>query len=292
MAERSIEYVKLDDLKADPKNPKSHSLDIIDASYDRFGVVDLITVDGRTGFIISGHGRTTVLRDMEARGEEAAPEGVRVDEDGSWHIPVNAGWSSKNDAEAAAALIAMNRVTEMGGWVDESLLSLLAEISASGSGFAGVGFSEVDMDDLQHLLEDVPDLDALADEYDPDDMPSTGTGGLVSVKLTDSGVIERWHEVRDQCKTDDEAARILFGMDAAPKAEKAKRKPKKESQPTPEDLEDEDDTPAALAASGLDWSTAATVPDGDTEDMEDMDDADDLDVDLDRPDEDEDEDER
>ena len=30
-------------------------------------------------------------------------------------------WSSRSDTEAGAALIALNRTTELGGWVDEEL---------------------------------------------------------------------------------------------------------------------------------------------------------------------------
>ena len=31
------------------------------------------------------------------------------------------GWSSRSGTEAGAALIALNRATELGGWVDEEL---------------------------------------------------------------------------------------------------------------------------------------------------------------------------
>lgn len=277
MAERKIEYVPLDSLKADPRNPKSHDLSTIDASYSRFGVVDVVTVDGRTGYIASGHGRTTALRDAFARGEEV-PEGVKVDEaTGQWLVPVNTGWSSKNDVEAAAALIAMNRVTEMGGWVDENLLELLSEIGESGTGFDGIGFSEVDMDDLRHLLEDAPDLDALADEWNPDDVPGSGSGSSVTVKLTDPAVVDAWHTARDAAKNDDEAMRVLMGMSPAPAPVKAKKKGRG-SEPTVEDLAPVDATVAGLNAAdalmaglapvstpmetpvdnsdGLDWATA------------------------------------
>jgi hypothetical protein len=237
MADRRIEYVPLSSLKADPRNPKSHDLGLIDASYDRFGVVDTVTTDGRTGYIISGHGRTTALRDAFANNQEP-PEGVRVDEaTGEWLVPVNTGWSSKNDAEAAAALIAMNRVTEMGGWVDQTLLDLLDDIEKSGAGFEGVGYSDTDLDDLRHLLEDVPDLDALADEYNPD---TAGGGGAkaVTVKLSDPGLIDLWHSVRDTVKTDDEAARILFKDAPAAPIKTAKSRA---ADPTTSDIMDMED---------------------------------------------------
>lgn len=162
-AKRHVAFVRLEDLKGDPKNPKSHSLDMIDQSFSRFGMVDLISVDGRTGYIISGHGRTTALRDAFAKGE-LPPEGIELADDGSWLVPVNSGWRSKNDAEAAAALIAMNRVTELGGWVDDSLLALLEEISEAGAGFEGVGYGEDDLEDLRSYL----DTEHMATTFDPD----------------------------------------------------------------------------------------------------------------------------
>jgi len=255
---RRMEYRRLDTLKSNPKNPKSHDLETIDRSYSRFGVVDPVTIDGRTDYIISGHGRTTAMMDAYSRGE-TPPEGVLVDVDGMWLVPVNAGWSSKNDAEAAAALIAMNRLTEMGGWVDESLLELLEEISESGSGFDGIGFSDTDMDDLRHLLEEVPDLDELAGEWDPDAVPNSGGAAAVQIKLTDPGLIALWHETRDAHKNDDEAFRALV---AAAGAEEAvtrgadagvtPRSPRA-SDPTVSDLEEPEDEPED---DGLDWDTA------------------------------------
>lgn len=176
--ERRIDYVPLESLTGDPRNPKSHDLATIDASYSRFGVVDLITVDGRTGYIISGHGRTATLKDAFARGEEA-PEGVKVAEDGTWLVPVNSGWASKNDAEAAAALIAMNRVTEMGGWVDESLLALLQEISDAGADFTGVGFSDADFEDLKSYL----DTEHMTETFDPNAEQEDSGDELGSIEL-------------------------------------------------------------------------------------------------------------
>ena len=39
------------------------------------------------------------------------------------------GWSSRSDTEAGAALIALNRTTELGGWVDEELIRLLTDLA-------------------------------------------------------------------------------------------------------------------------------------------------------------------
>jgi hypothetical protein len=149
-APRRTEYVPLDHLQADPANPKAHNVDVIDASIGRFGIIDQIVRDDRTGYIISGHGRDETLRRMRDRGD-TPPEGIRVDAGGHWLVPVIVGWSSRTDAEARAALIALNRTTELGGWVDESLLDLLDNLDD----FTGVGFSEDDTDDLRARLEEV-----------------------------------------------------------------------------------------------------------------------------------------
>lgn len=154
-APRRTEYIPLDHLLADPANPKSHSVKTIDASIGRFGVIDQIVRDDRTGYIISGHGRHETLTAMRDRGE-TAPEGVRVDASGHWLVPVIVGWSSRTDAEARAALIALNRTTELGGWVDDALLDLLDGLDD----YEGVGFTENDTDDLRARLEELAETPA------------------------------------------------------------------------------------------------------------------------------------
>lgn len=161
MTERTIKHVPLASLQGDPKNPKAHALQTIGESIGRFGYLEPIVVDERTGYIVSGHGRTNALRFAEERGD-LPPEGVLIDGDNHWLVPVVTGWSSRSDAEARAALIALNRTTEQGGWQDETLLALLEELALMDDGLLGVGFDE---DEIQELRDK---LDAI-DE---------GTGGL------------------------------------------------------------------------------------------------------------------
>lgn len=150
VAPRRTEYIPLDHLRADPANPKAHDTGAIDASIGRFGIIDQIVRDDRTGYIISGHGRDETLRQMRDRGDNP-PDGVRLDASGNWLVPVIVGWSSRTDAEARAALIALNQTTILGGWVDDALLDLLDNLDD----FTGVGFSETDTDDLRARLEEV-----------------------------------------------------------------------------------------------------------------------------------------
>lgn len=170
VAPRRTEYVPLEHLKADPANPKAHDTGAIDASIGRFGIIDQIVRDDRTGYIISGHGRDETLRRMRDRGDNP-PEGVRVDASGNWLVPVIVGWSSRTDAEARAALIALNRTTELGGWVDDALLDLLDNLDD----YTGVGFSEDDTDDLRARLEEVAttvEVEAPSEVTKKDDVPT------------------------------------------------------------------------------------------------------------------------
>lgn len=110
MGVRRVEYLPVSGLVADERNPKLHDELTIRESISRFGVLDPIVRDERTGRIIHGHGRAVVLRLMQEAGD-TVPGGVQVAADGVWLVPVVVGWSSKDDAEAGAALVALNRTT-------------------------------------------------------------------------------------------------------------------------------------------------------------------------------------
>ena len=185
-----IRPTPLDDIAPHPENPKAHDVDTIVASLARFGFAEPVVVDQRTGLNVSGHGRVKALTVMRDRGDDP-PDGVDVD-GGVWLVPVFAGWASRDDDEAAAALIALNRTTETGGWVDDDLATLLGRLSAIDAGFAGVGFDDDDLADLRARLAGPPDLDALADGYDPDGDP---TANYVVVKLkVPPDVADAWND--------------------------------------------------------------------------------------------------
>jgi hypothetical protein len=150
-AERSIEWVPLDDLLPDPANPKGHDEAVIAGSMTRFGMVDLITRDDRTGYIISGHGRLKSLTNLRDQGA-TPPSSVRVTEDGTWLTPVVTGWSSTDDLDARGALITLNRATELGGWVDDSLLTLLDQLREADA-LNAVGFKDAELEILRRKIE-------------------------------------------------------------------------------------------------------------------------------------------
>ena len=159
-------YMGLDDLLAAPRNPKDHDLPGIGRSIGRFGVIDLITIDERTGRIISGHGRLesiTAARDSQAE----APDGVTVSEDGDWLVPVTRGWASKDDDEADSALIALNQLTIVAGWDDALLAPMLVELRDKDADlFELTGYTNGLLD---VMLADL--AEPVVAELDPDSQP-------------------------------------------------------------------------------------------------------------------------
>lgn len=148
---RELALVALNSLVPNARNPKEHDIDLIRGSVARFGFIEPIVRDDRTGKIIGGHGRAETLRGMEQRGDRQ-PDGVTVDDQGNWLVPVVVGWTSKNDTEAEAAMVALNRTTEIGGWVDDDLLAVLDDLAEMDDGLAGIGFHDSDLVALREKI--------------------------------------------------------------------------------------------------------------------------------------------
>jgi hypothetical protein len=122
---RRIDHMPLADLVAAPANPKRHNIEAIGRSIERFAFVDPLLLDERTGRLVAGHGRLAALRSAETQ-HSSPPDGIEIDASGRWMVPVVRGWSSRSDADAAAYLLADNRLSEIGGW-DEAEVSALLE---------------------------------------------------------------------------------------------------------------------------------------------------------------------
>lgn len=142
-----IEYVPLRDVVRWPRNPKSHDLGALDRSISRFGFVQPLLVDERTGRLVAGHGRLDTLQQMQSAGQ-TPPERVRVEGD-TWLVPVIRGVRFNSDAEAEAYLVADNRISEMGGWDDDALAILLQDLSDLDPSLLEVsGFTDAELSDL------------------------------------------------------------------------------------------------------------------------------------------------
>ena len=156
MGSLSIKYAPLGELVRHERNPKAHDVETIAQSIARFGFVEPVVIDERTGKLASGHGRLTALETLRERHDDdpdavPVPEGVRV-KGSTWLVPRVVGYASADDHEASAVLIALNRAGERGGWVDDALLELLDTLSDVDDGFAGVGFDQHDLDSLRQRL--------------------------------------------------------------------------------------------------------------------------------------------
>ena len=145
---RWIEYMPLDEVPAAPRNAKAHDDKAIAASISRFGFADGPILDERTGRLVAGHGRLDDLRWRRDQGK-AAPDGVLVDEDGTWRVGVQRGWASRSDEDAEGFLIGHNRSGERGGWDDRILAETLQDLAQFDPGLLeAAGYVDRDVDRL------------------------------------------------------------------------------------------------------------------------------------------------
>jgi hypothetical protein len=208
---RWTEYMPLDQLRPNPDNPKRHSIDELRKSMGRWGYVEPVVVDERTGLLVAGHGRRELLLDDLAAGREP-PEGVEVADDGGWLVPVNRGWASADDDEAYGYLVASNRLPELGGWHTDLLtegLRRLAEVD----GLAGVGYTAEELEDMLAVLAPPLSLDELAEQVgdsDPSDF-----WPVLRVRL-DPDLYERFNKTT-AAAGDDDVARVRWLVETAEK---------------------------------------------------------------------------
>lgn len=161
---RWTEYVNVEELVPDPRNPKEHDHDTLDASLQRFGYTEPVMVDERTGTLVAGHGRRDlVLRARDAGAEP--PNGVVVADDGRWMVPVARGWSSRDDDEALAYIVASNRLVERGGWAEELLVDALQVLESTDRMLDGVGYNAQEVEDMLAALTPPMTLEQMADLY-------------------------------------------------------------------------------------------------------------------------------
>lgn len=144
---RYVDYLRLDTVQLAPRNPKGHHAASINRSIDHFGFAELPLMDERTGRLVAGHGRHEQLVAMHADGGDA-PDGVKVDPDGAWLMPIIRGWASRSDSDAEAYLIASNQITTKGGWEDRGLAEILEDLQDAQL----LELTGFDDDDLEQLL--------------------------------------------------------------------------------------------------------------------------------------------
>ncbi|MER6109260.1 ParB N-terminal domain-containing protein [Streptomyces hirsutus] len=182
-APRYTSYVPLTDLAPTPGNPKRHEIERIIESIETHGFFDQPIADERTGTIVGGHGRRESLIEMQNRGARL-PAGLLLDEDGGWLVPVQRGWASRNDLEAKAVIIKLNKLTADAGWDPRPLAVFLEELATGDAElFDSLGFADDEIDKVLAqvdpetlpggIREDEPPTLHLPDDGDHD-----GGGGL------------------------------------------------------------------------------------------------------------------
>jgi hypothetical protein len=209
-APRWMTYVRLSAVQPALRNPQGHDLEATVEAFQAFGFTDAPIVDERTERLYAGHGRLEGLVETKHRGL-SMPEGLMVDDDGEWLVPLQRGWASKDDAHAEAALISHNRLSELGEPDRPLLLSMLDSVQAADPAYLDVLrfddafmetlFSEVNLD-LQDFTGDPDgpdraepkpprgqDEDTPLDELEDRPAPSTTGDDPVSTQCPKCGHI-------------------------------------------------------------------------------------------------------
>jgi DNA modification methylase len=156
-----VEYLPLSDLKPAIRNPKSHQVETVLASMERFGYVAPMILDERSRRLVAGHGRLESLKRAKRAGQKP-PDRIRVEGD-EWLVPVVRGVTFTDDREAEAYLLADNQTTILGGWNDDELKEIIASLGAEDA-LAGTGFeelfaeSELEQDDPTPLIDRAAEL--------------------------------------------------------------------------------------------------------------------------------------
>jgi len=146
-----VDYLPLSMLRRAPRNPKGHDLGSLDRSFARFGYVEPIAINEKTGRVMAGHDRLDALEKKQAA-HEAPPARIMV-ENGEWLVPVLRGISFESDAEAEAYLLASNPITIAGGWQDDELAKVLADLQVQEDGLEGLGFTPSEVSELLRRLD-------------------------------------------------------------------------------------------------------------------------------------------
>ncbi len=152
MSDRYVDYLPVDEVIPADRNPKAHDEGGIGRSIGHFGLAELPLIDERTGRLVAGHGRHKHLVSLLQQGEQP-PDGVRVDDQGRWLMPVVRGWSSRSDDDAAAYLVGSNQLTTKGGWNDHLLAEVLHDLGDAQM-IDLTGFEATDLESLEFLLRD------------------------------------------------------------------------------------------------------------------------------------------
>ncbi len=150
-------YIDIYDVTPDERNSKDHDVGVLCESMIRFGFTQPILVNKSDNKLLAGHGRVKALQSLLENGYQA-PKRIMVEKDiedekiEHWLVPYHEV-NIEDKAEAEAYLIADNRLTEIGGWLDDKLVASLHNILDETGTLDGTGWDLEDLDDIVKELD-------------------------------------------------------------------------------------------------------------------------------------------
>ncbi len=184
----NIRRVSLGSLHLDPANAREHgeeNLDAILGSLKRFGQVEPLVVQKKSGRVIGGNGRLSAMKKLGWTECDI----VEVDID---------------DLQATALGIALNRTSELATWNDSTLAKLLEELK-SNDALDGVGYT---VSDIDQLLDDLQ-MQATGDG-DPDEVPEPPDDAVT--RLGDLWILGSHRLLCGDSSSTDDVDRLLDGQ--------------------------------------------------------------------------------
>lgn len=129
LLDQQYEMVATSALRLHPDNPNEGDVGAITESIATNGFYGALIVQRSTGYVIAGNHRLIA----------AVDQGIDT-------VPVI--WLDVDDEQAARLLVADNRLTRIGMFVDEPLKRILTNLAMTEVGLAGTGFDGDDLDDM------------------------------------------------------------------------------------------------------------------------------------------------
>jgi len=151
IAEHEVQTVALADIQSAPYNPRTitpKAREGLRASMRRFGNVQPIVINKRSGHLIGGHQRVSLLKEVG----ETHTQAIIVD------LPLS---------EEKALNIALNSRTVTGVFDNEQLGDLLNEIQADDADL----FRDLNLDDLLNTMPKIDEVDADVEDDEPEKAP-------------------------------------------------------------------------------------------------------------------------
>lgn len=142
-------------LKPYSLNARTHDLEQVEkiaASIATYGFNNPILVDSEEG-IVAGHGRLAAAQSL---GLETVPV-IVLD-----HL---------SDTQRRAYILADNRLAELAGWDDETLVGELEALNAEGVDLEGLGWTDEELEDLMDLYQELDPEDASEDADSVPEVP-------------------------------------------------------------------------------------------------------------------------